>query len=97
MKLPGMRFTVRRMLVAVAIFALILVAPVSKSLIWLHGAPKSYSLIRCSLDPWSDGLKKPVSVGQAVPVHFPYQCEMPPSTPPRGCLRGLKRENHSVS
>jgi hypothetical protein len=78
------------MMIAVAIFALglVFVIPVLKGLIWLYGEPRSCYLVRCSLDswsdslPWSDSLRKPVAVGQIIPVRFPYVCEMGPANPP---------------
>ena len=83
MRVPRVRFTVRRMMVAVAIFALVLVVaiPIFKSLIWLYNAPNSITDFHSSLDPWSDRIRKPVSVGQSVALHFPYLCEMGSSLP----------------
>ncbi len=78
------RFTVRRMMLAIAIFALILVfgRPIGRSLTWLYHAPKSINLFECKLDPWADWMRKPVSINETIRFHYPYACEIGSSIPP---------------
>ena len=84
MRIPGVRFTVRGMMVAAATFAMFLVVaiPVANSLIWLYYAPDTIIGVRGSLSHRVLKLANPVPVNRPVPVHCSYECEIPPSPHP---------------
>jgi hypothetical protein len=85
MRVPRVRFTIRRMMGAVVVVALFLVvaSPVAKSLIWLYHTPNSINGIDCDLGfrvLQFGGIA--ASVGRPVPVPFLSECESDPHAPP---------------
>jgi hypothetical protein len=83
MRLPRVRFTVRRLMIAVAVVAILLVVLVliSGRLLWLYRAPQSFNSVGGVIKPRWILLKKPAQVGQPVPVHCSYTTNVGPWVP----------------
>lgn len=85
MRLPRVRFTVRTMMVAVAVvaLALVFVIPASVRLFWLYNTPSSVKLFTAGVDyrPIRSTSQGPFTVGQAVPAQCSYKCKALPVIP----------------
>jgi hypothetical protein len=83
MRLPRVRFTVRRMMISVVVAAVLLAVliPISGRLLWLYRAPQSFNLVGGEIKPRWFWLKTPAQVGQPVPVHCSYTTNVGPSVP----------------
>jgi hypothetical protein len=71
MRLPRIRFTVRRMMIFVAIAALSLVflVPIFSKLRYLYNTPYSASFVWTNVVPRGPALIGPAIAGQPVPIH----------------------------
>lgn len=96
MRLPRVRFTVRRLMVAVAVVAvaLVFIIPAVDRVIWLYNDPnapgsgylfvsgyKIYAIRSRNRDAVGQPHGTPFPVGQAVWSQFSYQCEIQPQIP----------------
>jgi hypothetical protein len=83
MRLPRVRFTIRRMMIAVAVVAIVLVLgiPISGRLLWLYRAPFSINLVGGNIEPRWISLGKPAPVGQPVQVQCSYTTGVGASVP----------------
>jgi hypothetical protein len=83
MKIPRLRFTVRRMMVIVAIaaIALMFAIPVVSRLLWLYKSPSSINLVGGAVEPDWIVLRTPAPVGRPVPVQCSYRASIAPSIP----------------
>ena len=84
MRLPRIKFTVRRMMIAVALFAVAFVVvgiPVCDRLLWLCQAPFSTNLVMTSLKPEWLWLKAGTSAGKPVTIRCPYVTTIGSSIP----------------
>src|SRR3954452_6323158 len=86
MNFPRMRFTVRRMMIAVALAALIftVATPVSDRLVWLSHNPRSVHIVSPSINtafPRALARCSPVPVGQSTRSRMTFECRLDSSIP----------------